>query len=309
MKLTILIGLPASGKTQWAMQNRGKNDVIVCRDDIRMSNYGVWHGDPIDENHVTKIERQQMIAAFENGYSVISANTNLNKRNVQRMVDLAAQFGAGVEYIYFELPPATCIEYDKHRDKKVGAKVINRMARKAGINDKGWIPKHDYYYHEIKPYTPAGHNATEALIVDIDGTIALKSDRSPYDYSRVYEDSVREDIATVIHSWVMDNSSLLFDHPRKVIFLSGRSADCREETIRWLNDKVGYNVEEDDDMELFMRPSEDPHTADFIVKDRLFDEYVNGKFNVIGVFDDRRQVVQMWRTKGLTVFDVAGNKF
>lgn len=301
MKLTVLIGLPASGKTRWAMENRKSNDIVVCRDDIRMSNYGVWHGDPIDENHVTKMERQQMIAAFENGYSVISANTNLNKRNVQRMVDLAAQFGAEVDYVYFELPPATCIEYDKHRDKKVGAKVINRMAKKAGINDKGWIPKHEYHYHEIKPYKNDA-DKFDAIVVDIDGTIALKSDRSPYDYSRVYEDSVQWNVATILYyaNMYADKSEGM----PEIIFLSGRSADCREQTEKWLDEKFQMGGHK-----LFMRPSDDPNTADFIVKDRLFDENVADDYNVIGVFDDRRQVVEMWRTKGLTVFDVAGNKF
>lgn len=304
MKLTVLIGLPASGKTRWTMENRKPNDIVVCRDDIRMSNYGIWHGDPIDENHVTKMERQQMIAAFENGYSVISANTNLNKTNVQRMVDLAAQFGAEVEYVYFELPPATCIEYDKHRDKKVGAKVINRMAKKAGINDKGWIPKHEYYCHEITPYVnkPALPNA---IIVDIDGTIAIKSDRSPYDYSRVFEDDLSENVAMVIH-WINGYRETDNVDVPKIIFLSGRSNDCREETERWLEEKFWA---EDEEVELYMRPSEDPNTADFIVKDRLFDKYVADSYNVVGVFDDRRQVVEMWRSKGLTVFDVAGNKF
>lgn len=304
MKLTVLIGLPASGKTQWTMENRKPNDIVVCRDDIRMSNYGIWHGDPIDENHVTKMERQQMIAAFENGYSVISANTNLNKTNVQRMVDLAAQFGAEVEYVYFELPPATCIEYDKHRDKKVGAKVINRMARKAGINDKGWIPKHEYHYHKIKPYVgkPALPNA---IIVDIDGTIAIKSDRSPYDYSRVFEDDVSENVAMVIH-WINGYRETDNVDVPKIIFLSGRSSDCREQTERWLEEKFW---DEDEEIELFMRPSEDPNTADFIVKDRILEEFIVNNYNIVGAFDDRRQVVQMWRTKGLTVFDVAGNKF
>lgn len=304
MKLTVLIGLPASGKTRWTMENRKPNDIVVCRDDIRMSNYGIWHGDPIDENHVTKMERQQMIAAFENGYSVISANTNLNKTNVQRMVDLAAQFGAEVEYVYFELPPATCIEYDKHRDKKVGAKVINRMARKAGINDKGWIPKHEYHYHEIKPYVnnPALPNA---IIVDIDGTIAIKSDRSPYDYSRVFEDDVSENVAMLIH-WINGYRETDNVDVPKIIFLSGRSSDCREETERWLEEKFWA---EDEELELFMRPSEDPNTADFIVKDRILEEFIVNNYNIVGAFDDRRQVVQMWRTKGLTVFDVAGHKF
>lgn len=307
MRMEILIGLPASGKTRYAMQNRGKNDVIVCRDDLRMMNYGVWHGDPIDENFITKQEKQMIIAAFENGQGVISANTNLNKTNVQRLVNIAAQFQVPVTYTYLDVPPATCIEYDKNRDKKVGEKVIKRMAQRAGINAKGHIPRHDYYYHEVKPYKVAeGYEYERAVVVDIDGTIALKSDRSPYDYSRVFEDEVSENVAQIIR-WLQYYEETGHPDNPKIIFLSGRSEDCREDTKRWLEEKL-WNFDQVD-TELHMRPSDDPSTADFIVKDRLFDKYVADEYNVIGVFDDRRQVVQMWRSKGLTVFDVAGNKF
>ena len=300
MKMTLLIGLPASGKTTYALENRGPNDVIVCRDDLRMMNYGVWHGDPIDENFITKQEKQMIISAFENGQNVISPNTNLNKTNVQRLVNLAAQFGAEVEYIYFELPPATCIEYDKHRDKKVGAKVINRMARKAGINDKGWIPKHDYYYHEIREYDPANADSdlNPVIVVDLDGTVAMKSDRSPYDYSRVYEDSVVEDVMEVVQSVV--------NRPEKVdlVFLSGRNENCREQTTKWIDDKLNLSVPYD----LHMRPSTEPNDPDFYVKDRLFEKHLSHR-RVYCILDDRRQVVQCWRTKGVTCLDVAGNKF
>lgn len=304
--MKILVGLPSSGKTTYALNNRGKETVIVSRDDIRLANYGVLYGSPIDENFVTKVQRQQIIGALENGFSIIVADTNLNRSNVQRIVDLAAQFAVPVEYIYFEKPVQTLIDYDKNRGpRSVGERVIRKMAKKAGINKHGAIPRHTYYYHEIRPYVN-DLEKQDAIIVDIDGTIALKSDRSPYDYSRVYEDSVRHDIVEVIEGW--KETQYHEDDPSNIIFLSGRSEDCREQTLKWLKDKLGIWWESSE-YHLFMRPSDDPSTADFIVKDRLFDEYVNGKFNVIGVFDDRRQVVQMWRTKGLTVFDVAGNKF
>ena len=298
MKLTILIGLPASKKSTYALSHRDDKTVIVNRDTIRLSQYGVyWHKD-MNENLITKFERQQMIAAFENGFDLISDNTNLNKTNVQRMVNIASQFGAEVEYVYFDVPPATCIEYDKNRDRRVGEKVITRMAKKAGIKSDGRIPRFDLYYHNIKPYK----NDLEkypAIVVDIDGTIALKSDRSPYDYSRVYEDGVQLNVATLLYT--IEHYPI---NPPEIIFLSGRSEDCREETERWLDKKFYMGGRK-----LFMRPSHDPLTPDFIVKDRLFDEYVADNYNVIGVFDDRRQVVQMWRSKGLTCLDVAGNKF
>lgn len=308
MRLEILTGLPASKKSTYALANRDDKTVIVSRDNIRHAQYGKWWSADMNEGWITKLEKQQIISAFENGYNVISDGTNLHKSNVQKLYNLAAQFQAEVVHTYFEVPPETCIEYDMNREKKVGAKVINRMAKRAGINKHGVIPRHTYYYHEIKPYKN-NKLLPPALIIDIDGTIALKSDRSPYDYSRVYEDSVREDILKVIDAWHSEYAGYDNDLDRQIIFLSGRNEECRSETIRWLLDKTGYDVDKHIDVHLFMRPKEDPNTADFIVKDRLFEESIAGEYNVVGVFDDRRQVVQTWRTKGLTVLDVAGNKF
>ena len=307
MKLEILTGLPASKKSTYALANRDDKTVIVSRDNIRHAQYGKWWSADMNEGWITKLEKQQIISAFENGFNVISDGTNLHKSNVQKLYDLAAQFQAEVVHTYFEVPPETCIEYDAHREKKVGAKVINRMAKRAGIDKNGVIPRHTYYYHEIKPYVVTTDTYySRAIVVDIDGTIALKSDRSPYDYSRVFEDDVSENVATIV-KWLHYYQETGHPDAPEIIFLSGRSEDCREETERWLEDKF-WNYDEINS-KLFMRPSDDPNTADFIVKDRLFDKYVADHFNVIGVFDDRRQVVQMWRTKGLTVLDVAGNKF
>lgn len=302
MKLEILTGLPASKKSTYALANRDDKTVIVSRDNIRHAQYGIWHSPDMNEGWITQLEKQQIISAFENGYNVISDGTNLHKSNVQKLYDLAAQFQAEVVHTYFEVPPETCIEYDAHREKRVGAKVINRMAKKAGINDKGIIPRHDYYLHSIKPYVD-NPDLPPAVIVDIDGTIAKKSDRSPYDYSRVYEDTVIENVLDVVDSWAASESD------GHVIFLSGRNSECRQQTIEWLLNKAEYDIESHSKVHLFMRAKDDPNTADFIVKDRLFEEHIAEKYNVVGVFDDRRQVVQCWRTKGLTVLDVAGNKF
>ena len=302
MKLEILTGLPASKKSTYALANRDDNTVIVSRDNIRYAQYGKWWSADMNEGWITQLEKQQIISAFENGYNVISDGTNLHKSNVQKLYDLAAQFQAEVVHTYFEVPPETCIEYDAHREKKVGAKVINRFAKKAGINEKGMIPRHEFVYHKIKPYVD-NPDLPPAVIVDIDGTIAKKSDRSPYDYSRVYEDTVIENVLDVVDSWAASESD------GHVIFLSGRNSECRQQTIEWLLNKAEYDIESHSKVHLFMRPSDDPNTADFIIKDRLFEEHIAEKYNVKFLLDDRRQVIEMWRTKGLTVFDVAGNKF
>ena len=296
MKLEILTGLPASKKSTYALANRDDKTVIVSRDNIRHAQYGKWWSADMNEGWITQLEKQQIISAFENGYNVISDGTNLHKSNVQKLYDLAAQFQAEVVHTYFEVPPETCIEYDKNREKSVGAKAINRMAKKAGINAKGMIPRHKFVYHKIEPYKN-DESLPDCIVVDLDGTIARHVGRSPYDYSKVYTDEVIEPVWNIVKA--------IEDSGVEIVFLSGRNEECRDETARWLRDKLGR----DESQPLFMRPRTNPNGPDFIVKDKLLEQYVVPNYNILAVADDRRQVVQTWRTKGLTVFDIAGNKF
>lgn len=37
----------------------------------------------------------------------------------------------------------------------------------------------------------------------------------------------------------------------------------------------------------------------------MFEREIRHRYHVVGVFDDRAQVVRMWRALGLTVFHVA----
>lgn len=48
----------------------------------------------------------------------------------------------------------------------------------------------------------------------------------------------------------------------------------------------------------------------YTVKRELFDKYVRDRYNIVGVFDDRDQVVHMWRKQlGLTVLQVDYGNF
>jgi hypothetical protein len=62
-----------------------------------------------------------------------------------------------------------------------------------------------------------------------------------------------------------------------------------------------------------MRPSKGPDSSigDEILKENWLDDFANkvGKENIVGVFDDRQKVVDMWRKNGLTCFQVAEGNF
>jgi len=130
-------------------------------------------------------------------------------------------------------------------------------------------------------------------LVDIDGTVALKGDRDIYDGSKAHLDTPNWPVVRIIR---------MLQKTHRIIYMTGRGAEHRFVTAQWLRTH-GLIADR-----LHMRPVGDKR-KDAIVKHELFNEHIRGQFNVAGVFDDRDQVVQMWRAIGLTVFQVADGNF
>jgi hypothetical protein len=87
---------------------------------------------------------------------------------------------------------------------------------------------------------------------------------------------------------------------RTYIF-SGRSESVRAKTWNWLD---RYSVRRP--LDLLMRPEND-YTPDDQLKAKWLDEL--GAHNVLFTVDDRQKVVDMWRSRGLTCFQVAPGNF
>lgn len=145
--------------------------------------------------------------------------------------------------------------------------------------------------YKPKPATP------HAILCDIDGTLAIHGDRSPYDYTRVGEDKLNRPVATFLRE-----SARYVNGSRSVILLSGRPESARTETALWL-DLNGVVWEE-----LHMRADGD-FRSDAIVKRELFDRWVRDRFNVQVVLDDRNRVVELWRSLGLPCWQVNDGDF
>jgi hypothetical protein len=143
-------------------------------------------------------------------------------------------------------------------------------------------------------------------ICDIDGTLAIMGDRSPFDWSRVGEDTPNDPVLRVVIA--------LLEADYDVIFMSGRmdTADCRRQTELWLGVQIGQHFPvfcmKSCCSPLFMR-AEGDYRPDSVVKRELYETHVKPYYDIVGVIDDRGSVVRMWRELGLTVLDVAGNEF
>lgn len=134
----------------------------------------------------------------------------------------------------------------------------------------------------------------QAIICDLDGTLALLGDRSPYDASRCLDDALNEPIAHILKTYHATGVDILV--------VSGRDAKHRKLTEQWLHQHaIAYHA-------LHMRPSRD-FRKDAVLKAELFERYVRARYEVLFVLEDRNQVVEMWRHLGLTCLQVAPGDF
>lgn len=145
----------------------------------------------------------------------------------------------------------------------------------------------------------------DCYIFDMDGTIADLSHRlhhitkTPKDWRSFFAyDAVIAD-APIPH--VID---LLWDVAVSwpIVIVSGRSDECWEATMDWIN-TLGLPVEK-----LYMRTAGDKR-PDNIVKRELLDKVLADGFRPRMVFDDRDQVVAMWREAGIPCAQVAPGSF
>lgn len=130
---------------------------------------------------------------------------------------------------------------------------------------------------------------------DVDGTLAEKGDRGPFDWAKVGEDTPRMD--------VVENFRALAPLFRPVFF-SGRSEECRWQTIMWL---TWLENKPTKSIELYMRKKGD-YRPDYIVKEEMYDTFIANRYEVHMVFDDRNQVVDMWRRKGVPCYQVVSRE-
>lgn len=152
-------------------------------------------------------------------------------------------------------------------------------------------------------------------IFDLDGTLALidhrrhfVEDKNNQDWDSFYkacvDDKPNQAIINIFNSLYLATDGYGEDLADIKIF-SGRSDIVRKETEDWLETLTEYTEK----CELKMRKHGD-YTPDQILKKQWYEELPKSdKDRLQCVFDDRQKVVDMWRSLGITVCQVAEGKF
>lgn len=296
-RLLITRGLPASGKTTFARELQPAV-VRVNRDDLRRMLHGTRLFTQKAESQVTIAQQAQVEALLRAGIDVIVDDTNLRSRTVRRWAEMAARFGATFEvHDFTDVPLEECLRRDALRPEqdRVGEDVIRRLHERYLAGRELPLPVPAVATGEPGGVHEPTSKLTQIVLVDIDGTVALRASRSPYDMSRVSEDRPNRAVIAAVRA--------MHSAGYQIIYCSGRDATARPATEAWLDQHVGVPY-----LALHMRAVGD-YRKDTVVKQEIFEREIRGKYDVIGVFDDRTQVVRMWRDLGLTVFQVAEGDF
>lgn len=280
-KVLILQGLPASGKSHFAKNILLKEPgrwVRTNKDLLReMCHAAYWTKS--NEKFIIQLRDEIILRALEAGKHVIVDDTNFGHHieHIKQLVKGKAQ--AEVNDSFAQVPVEECIKRDLLRPNSVGKDVIMKM--------------YNQYLRPPEQPLPYNPDLPDAIMVDMDGTLAILGDRSPYDVSRCDLDLPNQPVVDTVLKWQANTT---------IIIVSGRTDDGQEKTATWLK-KYGIDYRH-----LYMRKTKDMR-KDAILKQEIYNDLIRDKYNILFILDDRQQVVDMWRSLGLKVFQVAEGDF
>lgn len=285
--ITLTIGIPASGKSTWAKQYcaDNPNTVRVCRDDFRLMFRNSQLMDNDGESLVTTLVESAIRQAVACDYDIIVDQTNCNERFFRKLIAFCEELDE-VQIRAFDIELKEAIYRNSQREAKVPDEVIHKMydgflrtVLNVSLLNRPKKVSETYVSDESLP---------PAIIFDVDGTLALMHDRGPFDWAKVGQDLPNKAVIEAFQAY--------YDQNYAMIVLSGRDGVCKQETVKWLTDNDIYYTE------LHMREAKDSR-PDTVIKKEIFDLYIRNRFNVVGVYDDRKSVKRMWVNLGLFVFD------
>jgi predicted ABC-type ATPase len=298
--LYIFQGPPATGKST------KRDEIIASRPTLTV---GYVNKDELrevfpeaSEREIHHLQQNEMELFAHEGRDIIIDNTNLNPRTVAGYMAWAQRNGYEAELVTFgrDVPYAEAVERDRKRGE-AGGRTVGRSVIYQFYVDAGLVP-----VSAVREQTDFGVLFPYAVLFDIDGTVADIEHRrhfvrtKPKDWksfnAAMHLDTVRKDVRSLYQLYRGWNVPILF--------MSGRGAENRVVTERWLADNGfdGYEA-------VIMRGYGDSRPDD-VIKRELFERYVEPYWRVMHIIDDRPSVIRMWRALGLAVIDVGkGEEF
>lgn len=281
MNITLLVGPPGSGKSTAALK---------------------LGGEYINQDLQGKEEHFKLFTeALSEGKDIVVDRMNFSVEQRQRYIKPAKEKGYSTKIIVLHENFKTCFERMKLRmdhptirDEKTAARVLHFFYSKyERVQDSEADSVVREWPNLDKP---------KAIICDLDGTLCNVDHRLHFvkgpgkkNWKGFFE-NLKDD---AVNQWCAD---ILLRADESIVLCSGRSDEYKNITQDWLADHfVLYN-------DLFMRYRND-YREDYIVKEVILDFEILTRYNPIYSIDDRDQVVNMWRKRGITCLQCAPGDF
>lgn len=306
-KIIYTVGIPGCGKSTFIselFQHSPHNYWVVCPDKIRESLTAIpekdiqkkYYESP-DQNlyhrRMNDIMIDQIYKGLEKGKIILLDRTHLLRDDI----NMLKQFNVLCKPVIFDIDLNITKERNGSRTRVVPDEVIDKMFQRFRDIKKKMTEDPEYFSFKPVPLeNDMDSKKKRVILVDIDGTLAEKGKRNPFDEKRVSEDEPRMNIINL--------ANLYYEAGYKIIFTSGRTSNCFGDTLIWLNDYLDFYIPADD---LLMRDPKDSR-PDWMVKEDMWREIIkNHRIQLL--IDDRNQVVRRARSLGLEVLQVQNGDF
>jgi len=318
-KIVVLRGLPGSGKSTYAARLVAESNGTMLRlnrDNIRnmlVGPHNRWYDFSIKDEKYESLVRHMKLSLLKDmlnsGFDVVCDDTHLKSKSVKEVLTMSKYFSClTVEEKWIRTPLDECVKRNDKRNEScsseltMSSEIILRMAKQFSVGSSYPEDKVHNFVSNIPVHQSEQDNSLpHAIICDLDGTLAIIGDRSPYDASECHvKDKINSPVRDVVVTFNTKNT--------KVIFVSARPETYRQQTQAFIDAHCLLPNSKPIHYDLYMRTAGDSRSDD-IVKRELYVNNIYGKYYVNFVLDDRDSVVKLWRSLGLACFQVNYGNF
>lgn len=127
LSITITVGLPASGKTTWALSEGC--DEAISLDDCRQELWGdyILQDGPGGIIALLELQEQKIREAITERKSIVVHNTHHLREFRKPIISLARELGCHVRIVYFNVQPEECRIRNRTRPNPVPEDVMDEF--------------------------------------------------------------------------------------------------------------------------------------------------------------------------------------